>query len=208
MIQSHQQDSLCNTVLANRYLGLRHGQSEANVEEIVVSTPATGLNHYGLTALGRQQVNTSVNNCPLLDRDIQLFCSDFRRTMETARIVQNITHCREPRIDTRLRERDFGDWELKSSEIYPEIWQQDAIDPTHRLGNSESALNVRNRLVDLVRSIEAEMQGLTVLLVSHADPLQMLQTAFLGIDVSLHRSVDSWTTAEIRPLVAGKQNAL
>ncbi len=205
MSQSQQQDSVFATLLANRYLGLRHGQSEANVEQIVVSTPATGLNQYGLTALGRQQVNISVNNCPLLDRDIQIFCSDFKRTMETARIVQNLTLCGEPRIDTRLRERDFGDWELNSSKIYPEIWQQDAIDPTHRLGNSESALTVRNRLVDLVRSIEAEMQGLTILLVSHADPLQILQTAFLGIDVSLHRSLDSWATAEIRPFVADKQ---
>ncbi|MDJ0832077.1 MAG: histidine phosphatase family protein [Gammaproteobacteria bacterium] len=208
MIQSQQHDSLSNNYLANRYLGLRHGQSEANVAEIVVSTPATGLDHYGLTALGRQQVNISVNNCPLLDRNIQLFCSDFRRTMETARIVQDITLCSEPRVDSRLRERDFGDWELKSSKIYPEIWQQDAIDPTHRLGNSESALNVRNRLVDLVRCIEAEMQGLTILLVSHADPLQILQTAFLGIDVSLHRSVDAWGTAEIRQFVADKQNEI
>ena len=208
MMQSQQQDSLGNTLLANRYLGLRHGQSEANVAEIVVSTPENGLSRYGLTALGKQQVNNSVSNCPLLDRNIRLFCSDFKRTMQTARIVQNLIQCGEPRIDSRLRERDFGDWELQSSTIYPDIWQQDAIDPTHRLGNVESALHVRNRLVDLVRSIEAEMQGRTILLVSHADPLQILQTAFLGIDVSLHRSLDAWATAGIRPLVADKQNEI
>jgi hypothetical protein len=41
--------------LKNRYFALRHGQSEANVENIISSLPARGTTIHGLTQLGREQ---------------------------------------------------------------------------------------------------------------------------------------------------------
>ena len=41
--------------LRNRYIGLRHGQSEANVAGIISSDPKIGSETHGLTALGRFQ---------------------------------------------------------------------------------------------------------------------------------------------------------
>lgn len=45
--------------LHNTYLIVRHGQSEANVEGIVVSKPENGCGNYGLTSTGREQVTAT-----------------------------------------------------------------------------------------------------------------------------------------------------
>jgi len=105
-----------------------------------------------------------------------------------------------PRIDYRLRERFFGNRELKANEIYSEIWRRDSADANHQSWNIESAVSVRKRVTELVFPIEGKMKDETILLVSHGDPLQLLQTAFIGCDTTLYRSLPDWETAEIRDL--------
>jgi broad specificity phosphatase PhoE len=48
--------------------------------------------------------------------------------------------------------------------------------------------------------LERRYSGRAILLVSHGDPLQILQAGFLLIDPSGHRSLPPLETAEIRPL--------
>ena len=50
-------DPALSVPLHNTFLIVRHGQSEANVEGIVVSTPENGCSKYGLTHLGRKQAH-------------------------------------------------------------------------------------------------------------------------------------------------------
>ena len=104
--------------LKNRYFGLRHGQSEANVMHLVVSNPAVGTTEYGLTDKGRLQIATAVNNCLELDSDVQIICSDYKRTIETAEIAQTILKCADPILNVRLRERYFGAWDMKIDTDY------------------------------------------------------------------------------------------
>ena len=47
------------TVFYNTYLIMRHGQSEANAQGIIVSDPKIGCFRYGLTALGREQAGAA-----------------------------------------------------------------------------------------------------------------------------------------------------
>jgi probable phosphoglycerate mutase len=100
-----------------------------------------------------------------------------------------------------LRERNFGELELHSDSAYRGIWQLDALDADHRQSRVESVNQVLERLTRLVRSLEEHHNGRDILLVSHGDPLQILQTAFMRADARKHRViVPPLQNAEVRTL--------
>eukprot|EP00965_Chrysotila_dentata_P034262 1141570-Pleurochrysis_carterae.AAC.2 len=75
--------------LRNRYFGLRHGQSEANVAGIISSDPSIGTTMHGLTALGRLQARRAATTLvDLVGREnlgsTHFYSSDFTRALQTA----------------------------------------------------------------------------------------------------------------------------
>ncbi|MDZ8119336.1 histidine phosphatase family protein [Pontiella agarivorans] len=187
-------------VLRNRYYGFRHGQSRANDEGIIVSDPALGTVEYGLTEEGRRQVVASLKTADVFDSESVLFSSDFRRARETAEIIRSELGCAEIVFDVRLRERFFGDWEGKRHEHYSRAWKQDEFDPEREYHGAESSASVQRRMWAVIESLEQQMAGKTIVLVSHGDPLMLLQTAFLDLGPSRHRSLPYIETAGWRLL--------
>ncbi len=189
------------SALKNSYLGVRHGQSLANCQSLIVSKPENGISAYGLSDAGKDQVRKSMNRAIAdgrLDGKIRIISSDFKRARETAEIAHVMLGAqREIQLDSRLRERDFGDFELQSNHLYETAWQEDARDPSHTLNNVESADSVIERTSSLIMSLEKAYQGERFLLVAHGDTLQILQTAFLKISASKQREMKHLETAEI-----------
>ncbi|CAF4355479.1 unnamed protein product, partial [Rotaria sordida] len=75
--------------LRNKYFGVRHGESEANVAHLISSNPQIGIESHGLSPYGRLQVieNTKLflqNNSS--NKSYIIIASDFRRARETADI--------------------------------------------------------------------------------------------------------------------------
>ncbi|XP_052191657.1 uncharacterized protein LOC127800977 isoform X3 [Diospyros lotus] len=85
-------------------------------------------------------------------------------------------------IDTEvvedLRERFFGpSFELTSHDKYAEIWALDEKDPFMKAEEGgESVSDVVSRLTNALLTIESQFEGCAILVVSHGDPLQILQT--------------------------------
>lgn len=189
------------TALHNRYYALRHGHSVANLRGIIVSHPDNGLSEFGLSDQGRSQVEQGIADTAELDRDTLILSSDFRRAFESAQIAHGILGCGRALVtDQRLRERFFGDYELGSNLAYDDIWREDEVDADSRKRGVESANQVMARVSLLVSELESRFADTTVLLVSHGDALQILQTAFHKMDASRHRQVGHLDTAEIRLL--------
>ncbi|HMY44738.1 MAG TPA: histidine phosphatase family protein, partial [Leptospiraceae bacterium] len=93
--------------MKHTYAIMRHGQSQANVEGIIVSDPAIGVARYGLTEAGKKQALESARSSDFKARAI--YSSDFRRARETAEIVAALQ--KAPVTETELlRERFFGDY--------------------------------------------------------------------------------------------------
>ena len=95
--------------LKNNYLGIRHGQSLANQEGIIISDPANGVGNYGLTKEGQNQVRLSVQghlessraSTLKLNTNTLIIHSDFKRAHETAKLVHepvSYTHLTLPTI--------------------------------------------------------------------------------------------------------------
>lgn len=187
--------------LVNRYHVMRHGQSEANSRGIIVSDPAHALGDYGLTETGRAQVADSLRRTPLLGADCIVLSSDFRRARETAELAHVWLECAAAiEFDPRLRERGFGTHELQRDDAYHDVWRGDELDAGHQANGVESANQVMTRVTALILDCEQRFCDASLLLVSHGDVLQILQTAFAGADARSHRSLEHLQTAEIRQL--------
>jgi probable phosphoglycerate mutase len=189
--------------LRNTYHVLRHGHSVANQLRLIVSSPAVGLEAYGLSDRGADEVRASIRaKAAGLAGIRRIYCSDFLRTRQSAEIaaesIQAPVEC-----SWRLRERGFGDWEGSGSDHYQQVWERDAADDSHRDWNVESVRDVARRLMGLLREIESAGSGQAYLLVSHGDPLQILLTAVSGADLRSHRRLDPLRTAELRSFEPG-----
>ena len=79
-------------LLRNRYVGLRHGQSKANVQGIISSNPAIGTVEHNLTDMGIQQANEAAldlledlkesNDSTDPFNNVVVISSDFTRAKE------------------------------------------------------------------------------------------------------------------------------
>jgi probable phosphoglycerate mutase len=197
--------------LNNDYCVLRHGQSMANVENIISSNPGIATRQHGLSPLGRQQAQQAGKHVVAYYQannydGILILSSDYRRAKETAEYVQ--TSIREASLpfrnvilEKRLRERWFGDWDGGPDTYYQNVWQEDAVDPFHTLQNVESVNSVLERTTCCIVEWDAKFQNHLILLVAHGDVLQITQTAFAKMDGSLHRTLPHLETATLRPLV-------
>ncbi len=184
--------------LRNRYYVMRHGQSKANLQEIIVSHPENGTrDEYALTNLGKEQAQASAKQSSLGTNTI-IFSSDFSRAKETAEIVQQVLGTEPIHPTELLRERHFGEWEKKHHKHYHDVWHVDQDDADHEEAGVESVNSVLDRSSKLILQLEKQYNNKDILLVSHGDCLQILQTGFQKIDPSKHRSLPHLETAEIR----------
>lgn len=180
---------------------MRHGESLANRQGLIVSKPANGVAAYGLSDTGRQQADDSLKRETRLDSQTVIISSDFKRAVDTARIASERLGVDVPlTFDERLRERDFGDLELTDVSNYRKIWVLDKEDPDHTSDGVESVNAVVARLCGLLKDIDQRYSDKNILLVSHGDILQILQAVIERLPPANHRSVNHLGTAEIRQL--------
>eukprot|EP00746_Dinoflagellata_sp_MGD_P012962 gnl/MRDRNA2_/MRDRNA2_127823_c0_seq1.p1 gnl/MRDRNA2_/MRDRNA2_127823_c0~~gnl/MRDRNA2_/MRDRNA2_127823_c0_seq1.p1 ORF type:complete len:244 (+),score=47.67 gnl/MRDRNA2_/MRDRNA2_127823_c0_seq1:192-923(+) len=203
------------------YFALRHGESKANVAKKIVSDPRIGCTQYGLSDAGHAAVESAGKafgagliaggNSKLR---VAVFASDFLRTKETAQVFMDAAEAavrnrrskvfRPLKLSKSLRERFFGSLEGQSTvDGYSKCWEVDCKDPDSTPFGAESVTSVRKRTVAFIHQLEEDRtlpNGSAVILVSHGDSLQILQTAFEGVDGCRHRSLKPLQTAEVRRL--------
>lgn len=189
-------------VLRNRYFVMRHGESEANVLGVAVGDPQTGLEGFGLTDLGRRQVIEAASSFKkshtLSLNETEIVSSDFRRTRETAELLaKSLGNSIRVRQREGLRERFFGQLEGKEHRAMAALLETEGIEALISRYGCEPAESVHYRVVRVVRELEAEKHPKTVVLVSHADPIQVLMAAFGGLDVGEYERILPLDYAEI-----------
>lgn len=179
---------------------MRHGQSEANVQGIIVSDPAAGVQSFGLTDTGRAQALDSIRATGISVAAI--ISSDFKRARQTAEIAQELL--KKPlTLDARLRERFFGSYNGQSDELYKEVWEKDAANLPPGM-NVELPESVLSRTLELIAECEEKSED-SILLVAHGDVCQILLAWGAGRPAAEHRSLPHMKTAEIRLLNPERQ---
>lgn len=198
--------------LKNQYFLLRHGISQANEAGVIVSRPENGtLSRWGLSKNGRADTHKKLapeaiaRLCPGFTREnILVLSSDFSRALETAQIFCELNELRPAQIDIRLRERSFGKLELESVEKFSQVWNMDAQTQHTRIFNCESTRQVADRLSGLLEDCESKYTGHTIVLVTHGDPSQIMQTIVQNLRPNQHREVPHMHNAELRAINQGE----
>ena len=186
--------------LNNKYHALRHGDSEANVLKIINSNPETDLKKYGLTDIGKTQIAQNLSHTKLDSKTI-IYTSNFLRTVESAKVAQKTLLINSNiNISPKLRERFFGSWNNSSTNNYQNVWKEDLINPDHKINEVESTNEVLDRTTSLIIELEKKFNQKNILLISHGDSLQILQTGFLKINSSKHRTIKHLELGELRSL--------
>ena len=192
--------------LKNKYYFLRHGQSTANVAEVISSARSLAYSDkHGLTELGYEQGKESATQ--LLDvleqegvkpGDKVLFVSSpFARARQTAeacldglaevtaqrRIQQlGIEILKDVVLEDRLMERYFGRLDNEAIYTYAYVWPLDAFNVTHTAFAVESVAAVCTRIYQVVDRFESQYEGYHIVWTSHADVLQISQLYAANVD--------------------------
>ncbi|XP_028801347.1 uncharacterized protein LOC114756567 [Neltuma alba] len=175
--------------LRNRYWVLRHGRSIPNERGLIVSSMENGTNpEFQLASEGVNQAEVAgklflkeLETSSISIENVRICYSPFSRTSHTAKVVASVLNLPfqgpQCKMIEDLRERYFGpSYELKSHDKYAEIWDADEKDPFARPEGGESVKDVACRLARAMAAMESEFAGCAILVVSHGDTLQILQT--------------------------------
>jgi broad specificity phosphatase PhoE len=186
---------------------LRHGESTANVEGVIVSAPGPrALSEVGLTVLGREQARAAAETARAqgLGADTLVITSDFARARQTAEEFAVGLGAAAPRVDERLRERGFGAHEEGPATAYDAVWERDRARAAHPDG-VEPVAEVASRVLAALAAADEEVaRGADVVLVAHGDVLQIALALGAGRDPHDHREVPHLGNAELRVLGPGR----
>lgn len=186
--------------LKNHYYMLRHGQSTANIAEVISSSRSLAYSEkHGLTAFGYEQGKESANQLlDLLEQEgaksgqkLVFMSSPFARARQTADacidgIIGNagnrnrieamgLERLEDVVLENGLMERYFGRLDADSIYTYAYVWPMDAINVTHTAFDVESVAAVCTRLSNVVERCEDQYNDTHIVWVSHADVLQIGQ---------------------------------
>ncbi|KAL3813965.1 hypothetical protein ACJIZ3_015233 [Penstemon smallii] len=183
-----------SSFLKNKYWILRHGKSIPNERGLIVSSLEKGiLEEYQLAPDGVHQARLAgesflneLNEKEIGLEKVRICYSPFSRTTHTAKVVASVLNIPiegpQCKVIPDIRERYFGpSFELMSHDKYHEIWALDEKDPFRQPEGGESVADVVTRLTRAFAVMESEYEDCSVLVVSHGDPLQILQTIFNAV---------------------------
>lgn len=172
---------------------VRHGQSEANTKQYFAG-------HYDapLTEIGHKQAKLMadyVGTHPIS----AIYASDLSRASDTA---SPIAHKFSIPIykDSRFREINVGAWQKKNfeqllqDELYLE-WRKGAVSIVPEGG--ESIEDLYARVNEATEEIVSKHTGETIVIVTHATPIRVLKTRWLGLKLAELSSIESPPNASV-----------
>jgi broad specificity phosphatase PhoE len=149
---------------------IRHAKTAMNADGLW-----SGRTDCSITAEGAEKAKKSFSLTA--DEFDYFYCSPLQRTQQTLKILGNHS---EPRIDARIIERDFGEWEGKPYSILTSAETQMYIDGKIQPPNGETFQQVKDRVIDFVAEMFSRYRGNEkILIVTHATVCRMVRDVFL-----------------------------
>ncbi|OGM99610.1 MAG: hypothetical protein A2817_00355 [Candidatus Yanofskybacteria bacterium RIFCSPHIGHO2_01_FULL_39_8b] len=171
-IAEMEQSARAAGIKRNNYYALRHGYTTRDERNRMLISSEIKSDKYHLTDEGREQIEKSAQ---FLKNNVEIdmiYSSPFIRTTESAEIVAKLLHSKVYK-DDRLREIGHGGCEGESHSACPfRDKKQTMDDKHHEMG--ESWNDVRKRMAEFINSMDSEYSGKNILIVSHGDPIWLL----------------------------------
>ena len=164
----------------NTFVVMRHGQSENNAKNIYSSSLG---DQFGLTEQGKKEV-ISVARKLQKKKVSALYYSPLLRTKESADLLQESLGISKDKVkvDERLREFNFGDYNGKSSKEYLSYEAVHITAYDTKVTGGESYLDAKKRFGDFLYDIDSRHQGEVILVVSHGIAIETISALLEGAD--------------------------
>lgn len=164
----------------NTYYLMRHGVTSRHerVKEGMINNFTLERDSYHLTPEGEKEVEESLTRLQAVDSLDAIYCSPFIRTLETAKIAGRIFHLEVTADERLVEDRHALSCEGKSLKDCPIYGQPRSFETKEEGG--ESFNDVRQRLRSFMGEMETEHRGKKILIVSHGDPLWLLNAIAEG----------------------------
>ena len=191
--------------LKNKYFFLRHGQNIHQTEKKGIlyhwpdDTPPCALTEEGIKEAERA-------GDILKDKNIDhIYSSDILRARETANIVANKIGYNPEEITYETRFRDVN-WGIYGGKTDQEGWDAYDNDSLKRYEvappEGESWKHCQERMVEGLKAIEDRFGGKNILIVSHNDPLWLLEEYIKGTTDYNRASAEEYIgTGEIKEII-------
>ncbi len=173
------QDLRMKKYSTNTYLFMRHAEALSNVKGFISSFPE--IKKAPLTKKGKMQARRIAPKLKKMGIDV-IFSSPLTRTKETARYISEELGI--PVVIAReIREIDTGVFNGARLSEYQQFFGDDERTKfVKRPTGGENREDVRRRMITWLRKIERRFQGKTILVISHGDPLWILEGSLLGLN--------------------------
>ncbi|MDP2856228.1 MAG: histidine phosphatase family protein [bacterium] len=178
--------------LNNRYFILRHGQATSNIERWLASWPENPkVSH--LTPKGIKQIKKDGQFFKKIGLDL-IFSSDLTRTRETAKIVSQAT--KAPVIYKKgFRELNVGIFKDRPISNYRKYFHNHVDRFTKRPPKGENLNECKKKMFQAFQEINKKYKNKNILIVSHGDPLWLLEGAIKNktpMQMAMARSHRLW----------------
>ena len=168
-----------------RLLLTRHGETVWHGENRYVS-----FTDIELTETGREQARALVR-CAHREQPALIVCSPLVRAIETARPAVEACGL-DLKLDDRLREVDFGEWEGRTLGEIREAnasavdrFEEDPVE--HGFPGGEPLPKAAQRALEVLRELDRAYAGQTVLVVAHNTLIRLGLCELVGIPLKDYR---------------------
>lgn len=169
---------------------MRHGQTVSNQKGII-----QGRTNGRLSETGKLQATESSKY--FIDKKIDcIICSPLMRTVQTSKIVNNITNCKILK-NTNLIEIDQGEFSGKVFKNLPQKERQDYIERKDGYG-LEDKLSLLKRTSEFFEDLKVKFAEKSVLIVSHNAVCSMLEQIISGTVEKSEDIPGSFKNAEVK----------
>lgn len=188
--------------LRNSYFMLRHGRNihQTEKENIVydwISEDPPCI----LDSVGREQIKESAEKLATENIDL-IFSSDILRTRQSAEIVAERLGIKEIYYDERLRDDNWGIFQGKTKQEAWAYFKNMEEKFNKAVPEGESWNDCYQRITDFLKETDDKYENKTILIVSHADPLWLLECSLeeLNKKEMLEKRLNMMKVGEIRKL--------
>jgi len=171
----------------NRFIIIRHGHSEGNHQGIVSCYPEKHF--FKLTAEGEKKLKASLLKLKLFLKKEKagtiraIYASDLARTRQTAEIAKEVLGADVPvHFDERLREVHLGSFNNRTHKEYMDYFATIKDRFSKKPDGGETWNDVKRRMMDFIRNVDGAHEGETIIIVSHGDPVWILDGALHHCD--------------------------
>jgi len=173
------EDLLKQKFSQNKYFILRHGQTAYQAKKKKIFYDWPGLSSFPLTEKGKKKIKKAAKK--LKNKKIDLiYASDTLRARQTAEIVAKELGLKI-NFDQRLRDINLGIYQGREKKEFLKDFPVSSARFEKKVPGGESWSDIKKRVIDFIKDVESKNKGKTILIVSHGDPLWLLEGAMKGL---------------------------